>query len=241
MSGGPLIRAATLSTDQGLTHWGPFCRLVRAGRARDGGRLLTFRNGSLRASQPISDGDFADYLADCLEDNRRWNRVLPIGGPGEAITPCQQGEALFAMLGRNPRFRRVPVALLDGIITALNVAGHLAPSLADKAELARIGRYYATELMLLLNPETGRYDAPPRPRPGPLFDFYLALVSGSAAPKRWDHAVFSCVRGMRCLPRAYTRGTGSYSGFTDIGARLFVQAMSAARVNQAMSARATAM
>ena len=143
-------------------------------RVKRGRPFLLFGDGTLTACKPISDGDLADYLADCLDDESRWNRVLPIGGPGEAITPRQQGEALFALLGRKPRFRRVPVALLDGIIGALSVAGRLVPSLADKAELARIGRYYATESMLVLDPETGRYDAAATPSTGTetLFDFY---------------------------------------------------------------------
>lgn len=161
-------------------------------RVKRGKPFLVFRDGTLTACKPIGDGDLADYLADCLEDDRRWNRVLPIGGPGEAITPRQQGEALFALLGRKPRFRHVPVALLDGIAGALGAAARLAPSLADKAELARIGRYYATESMLVLNPETGRYDASATPSTGTetLFDFYKALVAGGAAPERGDHAVF---------------------------------------------------
>ena len=161
-------------------------------RVRRGRPFLVFRDGTLTACKPISDGDLADYLADCLTDDRRWNRVLPIGGPGEAITPRQQGEALFALLGRKPRFRHVPVALLDGIIAALGAAGRIAPSLADKAELARIGRYYATESMLVLNPRTGRYDAAATPSTGTetLFDFYRALVAGAAVVERGDHAVF---------------------------------------------------
>jgi divinyl chlorophyllide a 8-vinyl-reductase len=151
-----------------------------------------FGDGTLTACKPISDGDLADYLADCLEDDRLWNRVLPIGGPGEAITPRQQGEALFALLGRKPRFRRVPVALLDGVVGALDAAARLAPPLADKAELARIGRYYATESMLVLNPGTGRYDAAATPSTGTetLFDYYEALVAGVRRPERGDHAVF---------------------------------------------------
>ena len=161
-------------------------------RVKRGRPFLVFRDGTLTACKPISDGDLADYLADCLEDDRCWNRVLPIGGPGEAITPRQQGEALFALLGRKPRFRHVPVALLEGIIGALSSGARLAPFLADKAELARIGHYYATESMLVLNPETGRYDAAATPSTGTetLFDFYKALVAGGAVPERGDHAVF---------------------------------------------------
>ena len=161
-------------------------------RVKRGKPFLVFRDGTLTACKPISDDDLADYLADCLEDARRWNRVLPIGGPGEAITPRQQGEALFALLGRTPRFRHVPVALLDGIVGALSGAARLAPSLAEKAELARIGRYYATESMLVLNPDTGRYDAAATPSTGTetLFDFYQKLVDGRTALERGDHAVF---------------------------------------------------
>jgi divinyl chlorophyllide a 8-vinyl-reductase len=72
------------------------------------------------------------------------------------------------------------------------VAGRVAPPLAAKAELARIGRYYATESMLVLNPATGRYDAAATPSTGTetLFDFYAAILAGAPAPPRGDHTVF---------------------------------------------------
>jgi divinyl chlorophyllide a 8-vinyl-reductase len=161
-------------------------------RVKRGRPFLMFGDGTLTSCKPISDNDLAAFLADCLLDQKRWNRILPIGGPGEPITPRQQGEALFAMLGRTPKFRRVPVALLDSIIGALRTASMLAPSLAAKAELAKIGRYYATESMLVLNPQTGRYDADATPSTGQdtLFDFYKKLVAGEAAPELGDHAVF---------------------------------------------------
>lgn len=161
-------------------------------RVRRGKPFLVFGKGTLTACKPIGDDDLGAYLADCLDDASRHNRVLPIGGPGEAITPRQQGEHLFALLGRPPRFRQVPVALLDVIIGVLGAAGRWVPALADKAELARIGRYYATESMLLLDPATGRYDAAATPSTGgeTLFDFYAAVVNGAVAPERGDHAVF---------------------------------------------------
>jgi divinyl chlorophyllide a 8-vinyl-reductase len=161
-------------------------------RIRGGKPFLVFGDGTLTACQPISDDDLASYLADCLEDERLWNRVLPIGGPGPAITPRQQGEFLFSLLGRPPRIRQVPVALLDGIIGTLSAVGRIAPPVAAKAELARIGRYYATESMLVLDAETGRYDAAATPSTGTetLFDFYRSVIAGAAAPERGDHAVF---------------------------------------------------
>ena len=162
------------------------------GRVTRGKPFLVFGDGTLTACKPIADDDLADYLADCLDDESRWRRVLPIGGPGDAITPRQQGERLFELTGRKPRFKQVPVAVLDTIVGVLGTAGHVLPSLAAKAELARIGRYYATESMLVLDRETGRYDATATPSTGTrtLFDYYAEVVRGEALPERGDHAVF---------------------------------------------------
>lgn len=161
-------------------------------RVRRGKPFLVFGDGTLTACKPISDRDLAAYLGDCLDDEARWNRLLPIGGPGEAVTPRQQGERLFDLLGRPPRFRHVPVAMLDAVIRVLDTAGRLAPAAAEKAELARIGRYYATESMLVLDPEAGRYDAAATPAAGTdlLFDFYADVIRGASGPERGDHAVF---------------------------------------------------
>jgi divinyl chlorophyllide a 8-vinyl-reductase len=161
-------------------------------RVRQGKPFLVFGDGTLTACKPISDADLGDYIAGCLMEPSRHNRVLPIGGPGLAITPRQQGEALFKLLGQPPRFKAVPVALLDAIIAVLGTLGRVLPALAAKAELARIGRYYATESMLVWDPATGRYDADATASTGSqtLFDFYAALVSGAAQPERGDHAVF---------------------------------------------------
>jgi len=161
-------------------------------RVRRGKPFLLFGDGRLTACKPISDRDLGDYLADCLDQPELQNRILPIGGPGPAITSREQGDKLFALLGRPPKFSHVPVALLDVIIAVLGTLGRLIPTLADKAELARIGRYYATESMLVLNPQTGQYDADATPSTGTetLFDFYADLASGKVAAERGDHAVF---------------------------------------------------
>ena len=161
-------------------------------RVRQGRPFLVFGDGTLTACKPISDGDLAGFIADCLEQEHLWNRILPIGGPGAAITPRQQGEALFAMLDRQPSFRSVPVAMLDWIAGGLGVLGRIVPPLAAKAELARIGRYYATESMLVLDPATGRYDAAATPSTGTetLFDSYRAVLAGAETVERGDHALF---------------------------------------------------
>ena len=161
-------------------------------RVRKGKPFLMFGDGTLTACKPISDGDLAEYLAQCVDDHALHNRLLPIGGPGDAITPRQQGEHLFALLQREPRFKRIPVGMLDTIVVVLGALGRMVPALADKVELARIGRYYATESMLLLNPKTGRYDAEATPSTGTetLFDFYARLIEGEASAELGDHAIF---------------------------------------------------
>jgi len=162
-------------------------------RVRGGKPFLLFGDGTLTACKPISNRDLGAYLAGCLSDPQRWNKVLPIGGPGPAITPRAQGEALFAMLGKEAKFRSVPPGFLGGIAGALGLAARLVPALGTKAELARIGHYYATESMLVLDPATGTYSAELTPETGTdtLFDHYRAILSGEAAPDaRGDHAVF---------------------------------------------------
>ena len=161
-------------------------------RVRQGKPFLVFGDGRLTACKPVSDDDLGRYVADCLNDPSRHRRVLPIGGSGPAMTPRELGEKLFALLGRPPRFKQVPVGLLDLIIKLLDAAGRVWPRLAEKAELARIGRYYATESMLVLDPQTGRYDAAATPSTGTetLIDYYAGLASGTLKAERGDHAVF---------------------------------------------------
>jgi divinyl chlorophyllide a 8-vinyl-reductase len=161
-------------------------------RLRQGKPYLMFGDGTLTACKPISNRDVAAYLVRCIEDETLHNRILPIGGPGDALTPRQQGEMLFELLQQEPRFRQVPVGVLGIAIGLLNAAGLVFPAAARKAELARIGRYYATESMLVYDPRTRRYDAAATPATGSdtLRDHYRRMIAGELADDRGAHAVF---------------------------------------------------
>jgi len=161
-------------------------------RVRRGKPFLLFGDGTLTACKPISDDDLGDYMAGCLVKRERHNQILPVGGPGNAMTLREQGEILFSLTGQKPRFRQVPIGLFDGVRIVLEQLGKVSKKCADKAEFARIGRYYATESMLVLNTETGRYDAELTPSTGTdtLQDFYAALLDGSVSVTRGEHAVF---------------------------------------------------
>ena len=161
-------------------------------RVRDGKPFMLFGDGQLTACKPISDHDLAQFIALCLTDHQKFNQILPIGGPGNAITPLEQGNYLFNQLGMRPRFMQVPVALLSTIIVGLDAFKILLPSLADKAALAKIGRYYATESMLVWDATRQRYDADATPSFGrqTLFDHYDRLIAEGRTVDLGDHAVF---------------------------------------------------
>ena len=161
-------------------------------RLRDGKPFLVFGDGRETACKPISDRDLARFIADCLDDPARHNVVLPNGGPGTALTPLDQGTLLFEALGMTPHFRHVPFALMDCIIGALSLGGIVSPNLRAKADLARIGRFYARESMLVWNEAAARYDAKATPETGQdtLKDHYAALARGEISVDLREHAVF---------------------------------------------------
>lgn len=161
-------------------------------RVQQGKPFLLFGDGTLTACKPISDDDVGEYLATCLTEASRANRVLPIGGPGPAITLREQGELLFRVAGKPPQFKSVPVKLFDVISAVLGALGAVIPPLRDKAEFARIGRYYATESMLLWDPVKQRYDAEATPSFGKdtLEAHYARMLRGELADDRGEHAVF---------------------------------------------------
>jgi len=130
-------------------------------RVAAGKPFMVFGDGELTACKPIGEADLADFIIDCIDKPERHNAILPIGGPGEALTPLDQAEILFRLLGREPEVRHVPVGLLSTVAAVLTPVGYLIPAARAKAELARIGRYYATESMLVWDGE--RYDADTTP------------------------------------------------------------------------------
>lgn len=159
-------------------------------RVQEGRSYLVFGDGRMTACKPISDRDLGRYLALCLTDEHKANRILPIGGPGPAITNTDQAAMLERLLGRKVPIRRVPVAMMDAIIGGLTLAGWVSPKLAAKAQLARIGRYYATESMLVW--DGARYDAEATPEFGTdrLEDHYAAILRGEVGDDRGAHSVF---------------------------------------------------
>ncbi|KAK3147249.1 hypothetical protein QOZ80_3BG0280040 [Eleusine coracana subsp. coracana] len=160
---------------------------------KGGGPYVMFGDGRLCACKPISEEDLAAFIADCIFDVDKANKVLPIGGPGKALTPLEQGEMLFRLLGREPKFIKVPIQIMDGVIWVLDGLAKLFPGLEDAAEFGKIGRYYASESMLLLDPETGEYSDELTPSYGndTLEQFFQKVIKeGMAGQELGEQTIF---------------------------------------------------
>ena len=80
-------------------------------RVRQGRPFLIFGDGRLTSCKPIGDADLGRYIAGSIGTPERRNRILPIGGPGPAITPPRSGGGAVppagAQAGLSPCARRL--------------------------------------------------------------------------------------------------------------------------------------
>jgi divinyl chlorophyllide a 8-vinyl-reductase len=165
-------------------------------RVRRGGAFRVFGDGTGTACRPISDDDLAAYLVACLDDPSRQRRILPIGGPGPALTPLDQARLLADLSGQPLRVKSVPIGLLDRIATLLDTLARCTPrrwraAVQARAEYARIGRYYASESMLVWDAASQRYrdDLTPATGRDTLADHYRRLLAAAdPAASRADAA-----------------------------------------------------
>ena len=148
-------------------------------RVMAGKPFLIFGDGTLTRCKPISDADLARFIVGTLADPKAREAVLPIGGPGPAITLKQQGELIFEAAAKEPKFKSVPVGLFDWAARIIGLGAPFSKWCAEKAEYALIAKYYATQSMLLLDPETGEYSAEKTPEFGKetLREHYEQLVA----------------------------------------------------------------
>ncbi|MEM8773591.1 MAG: NAD(P)H-binding protein [Pseudomonadota bacterium] len=161
-------------------------------RLRAGKPFLVFGDGTLTSCKPISDEDLARFIVACLCNPACQRRVLPVGGPGPAMTPLDQGKALAEALDVTLKTRSVPPAMMNVVASMLSLAGLISEKARQKAELARIGHYYGTQSMLLWDEKNGRYSTEITPEYGKdrLQDYFQKLATGDETLERGEHAVF---------------------------------------------------
>ena len=128
-------------------------------RVKAGKPFLIFGDGNLTRCKPISDDDLARFIAGCIDNPEALGKVLPIGGPGPALSLRDAGALLFAAAGKEPTFKSVPPAIFTAAARVIGLGAGVSAWCAEKAEYARIAHYYATESMLMLDPATGEYSA----------------------------------------------------------------------------------
>ncbi|MEO1648586.1 MAG: NAD(P)H-binding protein [Pseudomonadota bacterium] len=148
-------------------------------RVLAGKPFLVFGDGTLTRCKPISDGDLARFIVGTLDNEAAIGAEFPIGGPGPAITLKEQGELLFEVAGKEPRFKSVSPMMFDLAARVIGLGAPISKWCAEKAEYARIAKYYATQSMLLLDPETGEYSAEKTPEFGTetLREHYAELIA----------------------------------------------------------------
>jgi divinyl chlorophyllide a 8-vinyl-reductase len=135
-------------------------------RVQAGKPFLIFGDGNLTRCKPISDGDLARFITSAIDNAEMQGKILPIGGPGPALSLRDAGEMLFQLAGRPARFKSVSPKLFTAAARVLSLGAPFSDWFAEKAEYARIAHYYATESMLVLDPVTGLYSAESTPEFG---------------------------------------------------------------------------
>ena len=153
----------------------------QVGRVKAGKPFLIFGDGNLTRCKPISDDDLARFITGCVGNPEALGKVLPVGGPGPALSLRDAGELLFAAAGKAPRFRSVSPAMFTFAGKVLGLGAPFSAWLAEKTEYARIAHYYATESMLVLDPASGEYSADLTPEFGSetLSNHYRRLLAES--------------------------------------------------------------
>ena len=146
-------------------------------RIKNGKSFLVFGNGKKTSSLPISEIDLANYIVNCIESEECWNKSLPVGGPGPAVTPLDQAEMLFEIFNKPKKIKHISPRFFDFALVFLFPVSFFSQKIKDKVELLKIGKYYAEESMLFYDAEADAYNADKTPQFGEnlLYDYYCSL------------------------------------------------------------------
>ncbi|KAK1360166.1 hypothetical protein POM88_044640 [Heracleum sosnowskyi] len=94
---------------------------------------------------------------------------------------------------KKPNFIKVLIEVMDFAFGVLDFLVKISLAMEDVAEFAKIGRYYAAESMLILDPETGEYNSDKTPSYGKdtLEDFFHGVLrEGMAGQELGEQTIF---------------------------------------------------
>ena len=150
----------------------------QVGRVQKGKRFIIFDSGKKTSTKPISCEDLANFLVQSITSIKSRNRILPIGGPGPALTQKEIGALIFEALGTQPKFIYLPSILFKVLSILLQPIGILSPRINDIREFMRIAYYYATESMLVWDKGSMMYSSEATPEFGnnTIKAFYLKMI-----------------------------------------------------------------
>lgn len=117
-------------------------------RVKKGSAYIMFGDGALSKCNALSEADLAKFMVLCASDPEKRNQILPVGGPGSAVTPKDQAQILFRLLEKKPKYQSLPIGLMTGAIRVLDFFANFLPFMKDPAEFGKIGKYYAVEDMV---------------------------------------------------------------------------------------------
>ena len=128
--------------------------------------FLFFGTGSETACTPISKRDLAEFMLDTIGEPASWNKVLPIGGPQPALTPADMAAIISKIYDKPTRTRSISPKIFDVLRALFTPLVPISRWAREKSELMNIGKYYATESMLVWDTTSGHYDAKRTPSTG---------------------------------------------------------------------------
>ena len=150
-------------------------------RIKRGKSFIVFGNGLQTACKPISERDLIFYIFDSLTNASLRNRILPIGGPGDAITPLDQCQMIFDLLEKDTKIIKIPSFIFIILNLLLAPLAKFSQKIDDVRELMKIAHYYATESMLVWDKDNNRYDPKLTPETGKdtIKEFYKKRLDGT--------------------------------------------------------------
>ena len=135
-------------------------------RVKQNRPFLFFGDGTETACTPISKRDLAEFILDTIHEPLSWNKILPIGGPQPALTPADMATIISKIYNKPTVTRSVSPKIFDVLRTLIAPLRPMSRWAREKSELMNIGKYYATESMLVWDAVNDHYDAERTPSTG---------------------------------------------------------------------------
>ncbi|NCW05724.1 MAG: NAD-dependent epimerase/dehydratase family protein [Rhodobacterales bacterium] len=144
---------------------------------KKGKPYVYFGDGQITQCNPISEKDLSLYILSCINDKTKWQKILPIGGPKQSLTPKDIGKILFEIFEVSPKYKSFPTKILDAIRLLLLIISPFSNWAKNKSELIKIAKYYATESMLIWDETKKCYDSNMTPSTGKdtLRDYFYSI------------------------------------------------------------------